>query len=413
MKLIGKGKSDIGQVRDNNEDSFWVDNERGIFVVCDGMGGLEGGDVASQQAIAVVRAVLQKHAPTLEGLQSNEPNTPQILSSIAQEAVKAANEKVFALAKKQTGEHGMGTTLLMLLSCGPHAVMAHVGDSRLYLFREGKVFQLSTDHTLLQEFLGRGYLSVEDAKDHPHGNILLRAVGNQASVDVDVLYCQVHRHDTLLLCSDGLSRYLENSQQLASFLETNELEEIPDALVGWANEQGGRDNITAVVVRLDEDLLKDTVEIPAEEYSEFYHSLQVLEDCFLTRSLSLQGRLRLLNQMQTVTHEAGDVLLSEGDLCERMILVLEGGLDCSRNGQVHRHLSRANDLSAAALLEPITMVETITATEPTTVLLLEGESFRKIVKRKPWLGLKLMRNLSLALGQRLQRAMVHPLQAEA
>ncbi len=403
LRLEGFGKTERGQVREHNEDAFWVDNALGIFIVCDGMGGHAAGDVASNSVVNDLRTYLLTKTETLLSLKPEDPQVPETLKQLAQQAVEHANSAVYQMTQKNPGLRGMGTTLLLMLSCGPHAVIGHVGDSRFYLHREGKVYQLSTDHTLLQEFLNRGYIAPEEAKGHPHGNTLLRAVGLEAKVEVDLLYCEVLPGDTLVLCSDGLSRYLESSEELVTFCENELLEAIPGELTSWANQQGGRDNITAVVVRPKEEQSSDTLRVPTDEYSAFYKAMSLLQASPLTNNLSLQGQMRILNQLQTVTYEAGDTLYEPGDTVSALSLVLEGQVECSLQGDVVETINEGSDLFPMALLEPVTTEESISFPVRTTLLHLPGQQFRKILRRKPWLGQRLMRNLARELGQRLRK----------
>ena len=238
----GAGLSDTGRVRTHNEDSFLADDRLGLYVVADGMGGHAAGEVASRLAVDVVAATVRgglavgKGRPTSGGL-----------IRLARTAVETAAETVFTRADEDAALHGMGTTLTLLIVNGEWSVFAHVGDSRLYLLRGGVVRQMTRDHTVVQGLVESGILSAEDARKTPFGHALARSVGTEATVDADVVPLVLRDGDRLLICSDGLSDHLGSAGELHDKL-SRPLTEAPAALVAFANEAGGNDNITAIVV---------------------------------------------------------------------------------------------------------------------------------------------------------------------
>ncbi len=240
----GAGASDTGKVRTNNEDSFLADDSIGLYVVADGIGGHAGGEVASRLAVDVVAATVHAGLAVAQGTP-----TTDALIRLARTAVESAAEAVFSAAGENARLHGMGTTLTALLIHGDSGIMAHVGDSRLYLLRDGVAKQMTHDHTVVQGLVESGLLNAQDARRSPFGHALARSVGTEATVEPDVVPLLLKAGDRFMLCSDGLSDHLTAAADLIEPLSLP-LNEAPAALVRFANEAGGTDNITVIVVEV-------------------------------------------------------------------------------------------------------------------------------------------------------------------
>src|SRR3990172_178225 len=229
--------SDIGQVREGNEDSFLV--LAPLYVVADGMGGAGGGEVASSLALETVQRMFQAQQGTLA------------------EQVTEANKAVFERSQQDRSVAGMGTTLTAALVDGDRVHLAHVGDSRAYLLRGGELSMLTEDHTLVHRMgvegmVMEGEITEAEAETHPHRSILTRALGVDPSVQVDETDVQVASGDRLLLCSDGLTGMVPDGQIREILETTSDPQDAVDALVRVANRAGGIDNITAVILDFDE-----------------------------------------------------------------------------------------------------------------------------------------------------------------
>ena len=231
-----------------DEDAFVIDNELGLYVVADGMGGHAAGEVASQEACDTVLGMVRRGFAAVEAFKGQGPTdeTARGVQRLLESAIQAATYMVFAISEIDPDQKGMGTTLSALLVMDDHAVIAQVGDSRVYILRHGQVYQLTEDHTLVAWQVRQGIISEEEAELSPHKNVITRAVGSRDYVQVDTQVFEIGPGDRFLLCSDGLHGYLR-PEEIAGVLEPG-----PDAavksLIEIANERGGRDNITAVVV---------------------------------------------------------------------------------------------------------------------------------------------------------------------
>ncbi|HLF99357.1 MAG TPA: Stp1/IreP family PP2C-type Ser/Thr phosphatase [Acidimicrobiia bacterium] len=229
MKLKVGVATDVGRTRTANEDSFLRDDKGQTFAVADGMGGHRAGDVASATAVDVVTRELAGGATLVE-------------------AIVAANDEVFAKAQANPEMRGMGTTVTSVLFDGERALLAHVGDSRGYLWRDRALTQVTEDHSLVEELVRQGRLTPEEAAVHPQRNIVTRALGVDADVLVDTYEIDLYPGDRLLLCSDGLSSMMRDDEIAAVLRGDADPQAAADALVDAANRAGGEDNITVLVI---------------------------------------------------------------------------------------------------------------------------------------------------------------------
>jgi serine/threonine protein phosphatase PrpC len=239
MILNAAAASDVGLRRRGNEDRYALAPELGLFLVADGMGGHTAGQVASELAAdASVRAL-----ETLQGASSS-------LSERLRAAVTSANRTIFQTAQQNPEYAGMGTTIVAILAEGERAALAHVGDSRAYLVRGGRIRQLTDDHSIVGELLRRNEISETAAREHPHRHVLTRAMGVRETVEPDLAEITPQLEDRFVLCSDGLTGHVEDSEIAKYVVDHDDPQECCDALVDLANQRGGEDNITVIVARV-------------------------------------------------------------------------------------------------------------------------------------------------------------------
>lgn len=227
---------ETGCVRKNNEDSYLILPEVSLYAVADGMGGHNAGEVASGLAIEE----LKKRVPGLKGLDTDRIQD-WILATI-----KEANRMVYEASLRAEEMEGMGTTLTTLVIKGNKAVIGHVGDSRIYLWRESTLSLLSEDHSMVNELVRLGQLTEEKAKNHPHKNVLSRALGVDANMAVDCFQLEVQAGDVFLLCTDGFSNVIEEDEMTEEFSVAGTWEEHLEKLKGVVLERGAPDNFTVI-----------------------------------------------------------------------------------------------------------------------------------------------------------------------
>jgi PPM family protein phosphatase len=245
-------RTDVGMKRDHNEDSFLVNEDLGLFVVCDGMGGHAGGETASRLAVQTIEKELisaKLRADDPFAARATLADSP--LAGALREAVEGACAAVFRTSRANPDLAGMGTTCISLLVQGDQAIVGHVGDSRAYLVRDGQVWQLSEDHSLVNEQVRAGLLTQDEARHSRLKNIITRSVGFEEDVLVDVIGVETKAGDKFLLCSDGLSNLVEVDEIRDAFAQ-GDLAEVPEMLIELANGRGGDDNITVVAVQRTE-----------------------------------------------------------------------------------------------------------------------------------------------------------------
>ena len=249
LALIGAGRTDVGRRRDFNEDAFKIDLDSGLLVLADGMGGHAAGEVASRIATETVAEFIRGTAHGKEIAWPFEVDERLSLSANRlRSAVRLANDKIFRTIEEHPEMRGMGTTLVSVLSQNEGACVAHIGDSRVYFFRAGKMSQLTSDHSWVGEQVRLGNLSLEEAARHPFRNVITRALGSREEIAADLKEIPLEPGDRMILCSDGLTTMLEDHEiQAVVERHPEDTKAAAAALVEAANEAGGEDNITVIV----------------------------------------------------------------------------------------------------------------------------------------------------------------------
>ena len=391
MKVIASAISDRGLKREGNEDQYLIDESLGLYIVCDGMGGHAAGEVAAEKAIEFAAEHISANSRALEAAVDRPDGYFRVLK-IAEEAIQSASQEVYNLAKSSSKYAGMGTTMTMLMIVDSKAIMAHVGDSRLYLKRGGEVHQLTVDHTLANEMYLSGGLTKSEADTSRYQHVLTRSIGPHEFVVVDTLLFDLLPGDRLLLCSDGLSNYFRDASIVAEFLAKPTIVTQPDTLVEYAKASGGADNITAVVVETLHDA--DSTHVPDTQ-----ERMQVLRENFLGRKLSVSRLLHLLTTSSMVHCNAGRKLIEMGDICPGMYIVIDGAFRLIDDDVVEAELTCGDCFGPATLIAPAKSPATLLANEPSRVLLVDRKKFNKLTRRMPRMGNALLRNLARYLSE--------------
>jgi len=250
MRVRGWVLSDVGRKRDHNEDSFLVSDELGLYAVADGMGGHLGGERASRMAVEILEREIAeaRRKGVLDAPNAApEPGALTPVGAAMKSATLTADTSIFEMARADAALSGMGTTLTAMLFHGHHLTLTHVGDSRAFLYRSGHARQLTEDHSWIQEQVRAGMLSAEEAKESRFRNIITRSVGFEPSVEPDIITLAVEPGDAFMICSDGLSNYV-GTEEIGQVLTAQHYSDAPRVFVDIANERGGEDNVTCLVV---------------------------------------------------------------------------------------------------------------------------------------------------------------------
>ncbi|HLU67102.1 MAG TPA: protein phosphatase 2C domain-containing protein [Kofleriaceae bacterium] len=254
MRTISVGLTDVGRRRTINEDAFHRDDDLGFYVVADGVGGHSKGEVASAEAVEqMVMWVARARAELLRLTEAAaaEPDARWDVRRLLENGVQSACYMVFGMAELDPEKRGMSTTMSAVLVRGGFCYAAHVGDSRVYRVRGAEVLQLTEDHTLINYKLKNGLISRAEAATASGRNVITRAVGHKDYVQVDTADLDVQPGDRFLLCTDGLHGYLDGDGEVAALIGDGTLESGAQAAIALANQRGGKDNITAVVVEVE------------------------------------------------------------------------------------------------------------------------------------------------------------------
>lgn len=250
MKMDCYGLTDVGRKREKNEDSLLVNADLGLFMVADGMGGHLGGEYASRIAVKTVEETLVQLVQDPEATLATDSIFDRTDSGeLLKYALRVASQRIYEEACRNTNLRGMGTTAVALFIRDGKGYIAHVGDSRAYLVKNGEIRQLTADHSLVAEQLRAGFITEDELKHHKFKNIITRSVGFQNEVEIDLLIRDLEAGDRFLLCSDGLTNLVEDPD-LHKIVSKNQPKEACKKLIDLANKRGGDDNVTVVIANV-------------------------------------------------------------------------------------------------------------------------------------------------------------------
>jgi serine/threonine protein phosphatase PrpC len=378
--------TDVGLTRDHNEDNFLVDKKLNLFIVADGMGGHAAGEVASSIAVREVRRMIAEKRDVVEAfLAEDTPEGRKAVLELIDAAIVGACGRVYRMAQENPERRGMGTTLSMLLIGGRRGFIGHVGDSRIYLSRADQVHQLTEDHSLINELIKRGRLKPGDAFDSPYKNAVTRAVGVYESVEVDTFDFDVLPDDNYLLCSDGLSCYIDDPIT-AEYLSDENVKAVPERFIQLANECGGKDNITAVVVRMVEAVEDDQ----RKRAAEVRQRLDTLRTVPLFRYLTYRGLVKIQNIAELRTVDAKASVYREGTRGDAMYIVLSGRVQLRSQGVVLAEVGAGGHFGELALVDKSPRAATALAVEEARLLVISRARLFDTMQSDQQLSMKLM-----------------------
>ncbi|MCC7071059.1 MAG: cyclic nucleotide-binding domain-containing protein [Deltaproteobacteria bacterium] len=379
-----------------------LDPSLDLYMVCDGMGGHAAGEIASQHAVRTVQRVMNESRAILEEFKKRGDvgESREKVTALLENAVNVACSEIFGMATNDSGKAGMGTTLVLMLIANGRGMMAHVGDSRLYMVRQGQIHQLTEDHSYTSEMIKRGKMTREQARQSPYSNVITRAVGIQKNVQVDTLVFDIIPGDTFLLCSDGLHGYAEDPNDLADMLSDVDLDKLPQKLIEMANTRGGKDNISAVVIRAVADPEDRALE--EQRASEVNLKLDTLKKIPLFRYLTYQELVKVLNITYLETYEGGTPIIKEAENGEELYIILAGRVVVSRGSQEIVELHPGVHFGEMALVDQSPRSATVTAKDPTRLLVVQRRSFYTLIRKEPVLAVKLLWSFVQVLSRRLR-----------
>jgi PPM family protein phosphatase len=388
-------RTDVGKKRPHNEDAYLVDEALGLYAVADGMGGHAAGEVASAAALESLRNALAAEKPVLEGFgRSGTFEGRESAAQLVERAVQKACAEVYAISLGDPGKRGMGTTLVALVACGRHAVIAHVGDSRAYVFRNDRAHQLTEDHTMVQEQLKRGLITKAELATAENRNVITRAVGIQRSVAVDTLVTDLVPGDLYLLCTDGLHGYLAD-EEMASLLG-QEKQRLVDLLVDLALQRGGKDNVTAVALAVEAGEHEESADVEGRT--------EILRRIPLFHHMTYKELLAILGVARGRQFEKGEAIIREGETGDELFVLFRGKVQVTKGGMTIATLKAGGHFGEMGLVDQAPRSATVTALEETSSVSIDRDSLLKLMRRDPLLAVKLLWSFVQVLSERLRNA---------
>jgi PPM family protein phosphatase len=393
--------TDVGRQREHNEDNFLVDKKVGLFVVCDGMGGHAAGEVASALAVRTLHEEIKKESDLVRDYLAGGTGGARVskrdLMNMLEFAVNRASNRVHAEAAKDPKKRGMGTTLVALLVVGTQAFMIYVGDSRIYLLRDGVLEQLTEDHTVRNELIKKRKMSREQVEKIAQKNAITRAVGVYEHAEPDSLVLDLVAGDRFLLCTDGLCGYFEEDlETLGKHLSDPNADKAARALIDAANEQGGKDNITAVIVTVGDVTSRDVTRA-----AQLQLKRETLARMPLFRPLSDREILRVLQVTDVATFQNGERVINEGETGEELFIVLSGQLKVQRGGADLATLKPGDHVGEMALVRSQPRSATVVSDGPSELMLIRRTEFFEILRKEHQLAVKLLWQFLGVLADRL------------
>jgi serine/threonine protein phosphatase PrpC len=395
MKLPYAAQTDIGKVRTRNEDNLTVDEDLSLYIVCDGMGGHTCGDLASKMAVNLLKDYIKSHKDVINKYIANiKFADKKEIFNILNDAIIDTNDQIFEESLRLPDHRGMGTTLSLLLVTGCHAYIAQVGDSRIYLLRDQSIYQITEDHSLFFELVKHGKFGYRTMSKFPYKNVVTRALGAHDTIEVDFFSLDILPNDRFILCSDGLHNYAEDSMLLSIGLGSD-LKKAANQLVSFANDKGGADNITVIMLQIPR-------EADIEDAEEVRLHLKIFSQLPLFSALSYTELLRLMNVAERRDFKENEIIFQEGEEGDGLYILLSGKVQIMRGDMPIVVYEKGCHFGEMSLVESATRLAKAKAAADSKILIIKRRDFFRLLRNAPYLAVKLLWNLVNILTSRLK-----------
>jgi serine/threonine protein phosphatase PrpC len=397
MRLESWAATDQGRTRKNNEDHYYLAPDLGLMAVADGMGGFDRGEVASELACSVLRETISAQRDTLSAFGAHpSPEKRLAVLDLMQAAIQKACLQVHSAASALSASGRMGTTLDVVLIIKETAFIAHVGDGRIYLCRKGEVHQLTDDHSLIAEQLREGAITPDQARRARNRSVITRALGAFPSVLVDTLDFQLDAGDSLIICSDGLHRYI-GPRELGFTLEESKGQTAATALIELANSRGGRDNITVVICNTLPDASTEEPSLVNARQMDTLRKVDLLASCTYKELMAI----RLITAVRKLP--AGHTLFSDGDQGRECFFIEQGEVRIEKDGHLLSVLGPGSAFGEMSFLDFPRRSATAIIASDASLLTMHRDRFIQLLKQDPELGVKLSWQLLKKLSRIVRR----------
>jgi len=388
------GVTDPGRICTQNQDTIFLDDDIGLYILCDGCGGHAAGEVASSMTRDITGEVIRREYHVLadyaaDPTRAKRGKALELISS----AIDTASEHIYEAARTDLSKGGMGSTIVLLAVVGDRAIVAHAGDSRGYLLREGQMHQLTEDHNMADQYVRMGLITSQDSRTSRYATMITRAVGFHPRARVDTLHFELAGGDALLLCSDGLTRYLSEGE-LADLCGEGFSSETPARMIGAANDRGGEDNVSVIVVNIPPDVSSADRDVS--------RGLRILQQLSLFRHLSFKELLRIMDLADVETYHAGQRIVAEGDPSDQVFISISGSVRIVKGGQALADLPEGALLGELGLIDHGPRSADIVATEPVRLMTISRRDFFCLLKQDGIMATKVLWGLCHVLSGRLR-----------
>lgn len=399
-------------MRDHNEDAFLLDDELRLYVVADGVGGHNAGEIAS----GLVVRYIHKEAKGLTHLTGSfvpgDLDGRRTLIRAVPRLIQNASDVVFRYAFEHPECQGMATTAVVFMATGRHALISHAGDSRVYLLRGDQFRQITEDHTLVQKLVKEGQLSTQEAAVHPQRNVIIRSVGITPGVECDTLFIDVRPSDMFLICSDGLTDMVHDEEIHELALRYRD-EALVTALIQRANARGGRDNITVLLLEVEdpEDGAgrggdeEDTAEVPdkADDGYDLLHKTAFLRSVFMFKHCNDQERMKAVRCLYVREYSAGEAIVHLDADGDELFLLVEGECEVVK-GDVHlADIGAGGSFGELAFISRYARTATVKAKTPVKCFVMTRQDLHELLSDDAVLGNKLLWNFLENLGDSVKK----------
>ena len=315
------------------------------------------------------------------------------MTTVLSDAINAASSEVHRIARSDKGKAGMGTTIVVLAVLGDNAIVAHAGDSRAYLIRGGKAHEITEDHNMASHYVRLGLIAAEKAGTSRWASMLTRAIGFHEHVQVDTLHFVLSPDDMLLLCSDGLTRYLARNE-IAEVFAAQPISNVPHELIRQANARGGADNISVIVVQMPPG--------QSERADDVISGMRTLTNIPLFKHLTFHELLRVMDLTSIRSCESGQIIVAEDDMSDTIFVSISGAVEVVKGGRKIAELPAGSVLGEMGLIDFEPRSASIVATKPTRLLAICRKDFFALLRRERTLGAKVLWGLCRVLNARLR-----------
>lgn len=385
--------TDTGKRRKRNEDSILADRESGLFIVADGVGGRAAGDIASQMTVETFQEAAPRLAKMVERYsESSDFQTRNDVLDYLGSLCQMASRRVYEEAVRRD-RPGMSTTIVAGVVGGGAAFVAHAGDSRAYLVRDGVMRQLTEDHSMVNEMIRSGRMTPEEARNSKYRSVITRAIGQYPTVQTDLMLVEILPGDRLILCSDGLTDPVE-TDLIEEIAGRGDLDTAAHALIQAALDRGGPDNVSVILVEPEASGQTEAIRARAT----------VLERLFLFEGLPFHAQMRVSSICQEVFFSPGEVLVEDGDPGDSMFAIVQGRVRVEKDGVVLATLDKGEHFGELSLIDQRPRSARVQCETFGSAIIIQREQLQEFCRRDPALGNVLLWKLLHSLGGRLREA---------